>query len=92
MKPLTWHQKRLAADMDHITELVLDVARPRDLWTVMELLHLCRNLKIGSIASMHARLKWLEENGYVQFLGTPMDKRLKQVRLLPKAHEYLGKA
>ena len=90
MTPFQWHQKRQHTGMSVVAESLLDLILTRPDWNVMALLHLGRNLGVGSIATLHSNLKWLDTHGYVQFTVPITDQRVKLVRMSGKGTTYLS--
>lgn len=88
--PLTWHNKRKAANMHHAAEVILDMIMEEGSLTVTHAMIKGCEIGLQTPASIYTHLKWLRDKGYVKINQQVDDARIKHCVVTSKGLKYLG--
>jgi len=90
MRPFERHKKRETLGMSIYAETLLDMIDREDGMTVMEVLEDGMAHKVGSYATLHKAVKWLEDAEFIKMKVSEGDGRMRICTTSQRGTIYLN--
>jgi DNA-binding MarR family transcriptional regulator len=89
MSPLGQHLRRTKLGMSVTAEILLDIAYDMGEVSGRALKEEAMHCDVGSPATLHGAIHWLEEHGYIKLGSDDKDLRKRPITVTPKGERHL---